>query len=546
VSELRADLRFRSIAGMVRQQAVRLASSPAIVDGAEELSYAELAQAMERVACGLIALGVAPGDRVAVWGPNSASWIVAAVGVHACGAVLVPVNTRFKGSEAAYVLRRSGAQVLFVCPELLGVEYVSMLREADPELADRIVQVLWPGFGATGDQLSWERFVAGGETVSRAVYEERLAATGPDDPADIIFTSGTTGHPKGVVLTHGQSLRAYEAFNDGFGLVPDDRYLVTNPFFHCFGYKAGWMLSLMVGATVLPHAVFDAGVVLGRVSRERVSVLAGPPTVFTSLLDEPSRAAHDLSSLRFAFTAAASIPVSLVRRMQADLAVAVGTGYGLTESTAIATVTKRDDDADTVATTVGAAVDGVELRVVDDRRHEVPIGQPGEVALRGFVVTRGYWDDPVATAEVIDEDGWLYTGDIGVLDERGYLRITDRKKDVFIVGGFNVSPVEVESLLLTDDRVAQVAVVGIPDERLGEAAAAFVVPRRGAPLSPEDVIASARTRMANYKVPRYVEVVDSLPVNASGKVVKGQLRARGAAAAARHPMPSGARAPSTP
>jgi HIP---CoA ligase len=451
------------------------------------------------------------------------------------------MNTRFKGSEAAYVLRRSGAKILFVHTEFLGVDYVSLLRVADPELADSLIQVGLPGSSVPLGIMSWESFIDGGSSVAPSLFAERLAAVGPEDPADVIFTSGTTGHPKGVVLTHGQSLRAYEAFNVGFGLRSRDRYLITNPFFHCFGYKAGWMLALMVGATVLPHAVFDADVVLNRIGRDRVSVLAGPPTMFTALLEGQHRSRHDLSSLRFAFTAASSIPVSLVRRMQAELEVEVGTGYGLTESTAIATVTMREDDVETIASTVGTAVEGVELRVVDDHHRTLPSGQAGEVALRGFVVTSGYWDDLDATDAVIDRDGWLYTGDIGILDERGYLQITDRKKDLFIVGGFNVSPAEVEGLLLADDRLAQAAVVGVPDDRLGEVAAAFVVLRGGVVLTPADVVNSARASMANYKVPRYVEVLDALPVNANGKVLKGDLRARATSLGQRTDAEAGAR-----
>jgi HIP---CoA ligase len=510
---------------MVRQQARRMGSSTAVVDGTGNLSYADLADAMDEVARGLIALGVAPGERVGLWAPNGAPWISAALGIHAAGGVLVPINTRFKGHEAAYVLRRSGARALMLCDQLLGANYPTMLRDADPELCSALPMVLLPGAPPTAGLMDWDTFVSGATSITTRDADARVESLGPDSVADVIFTSGTTGNPKGVVLGHGPSLRAYEAFNSGFGLRPDDRYLVTNPFFHCFGYKAGWMLSLLVGATALPHAVFDPGVVLDRVSRENVSVLAGPPAMFIALLEEHHRAPRDLSSLRFAFTAASSIPVTLVRRMQAELAVEVGTGYGLTESTAIATVTRRDDDAETVASTVGAAVEGVELRIVDDARAALSLGETGEVAIRGFVVTSGYWDDPEATAAIIDDEGWLYTGDIGSLDARGNLRITDRKKDLFIVGGFNVSPVEVEGLLLTDERLAQAAVVGVPDQRMGEVCAAFVVARPGRTVTPVDVVQSARQRMANYKVPRFVEVLDALPVNASGKVLKTELRA---------------------
>lgn len=525
----RADIAYGTIPGLVFERARTLETVTAIDDYSRQLTYSRLGGEVEQAACGLIALGLHPGDRVGIWAPNSAEWIVAAVAVHAVGAVLVPVNTRFKGDEATYVLRRSGCKALVVGQSFLGVDYLSALREADPEIEASLIKILMPGSPHSPSAMTWESFIAAGDGESSSAVAARLDALGAGDPADIIFTSGTTGHPKGVVLTHGQSLRAYEAFNTGFGLRAGDRYLITNPFFHCFGYKAGWMLSFLAGATALPHAVFDARDVLERIERDRVTVIAGPPTMFTSILDLPGET-PDLPSLRYAFTAASSIPVTLVRRMQAELSVEVGTGYGLTESTAIVTVTRPGDSAETVASTVGSPVEGIEVRIVDDHHEPVAVGHAGEVAVRGFNVMSGYWEDPDATARVIDADGWLYTGDVGALDSRNDLRITDRIKDIIIVGGFNVSPVEVESFLLSEERVAQVSVVGAPDDRLGEVAAAFVVPRTGSRLTSTEIVDWARAHLANYKVPRYVEIVDSLPVNASGKIQKTELRSRAAAA----------------
>ena len=345
--------------------------------------------------------------------------------------------------------------------------------------------------------------------------------------SDIIFTSGTTGAPKGVMLTHGQSIRAFDAFNAGFGLRDGDRYLVAPPFFHCFGYKAGWMLALMTGATTYPVAVFDARSMVEQIERDRITVITGAPTLITGMLDLLRAEAHDVSSLRYAFVSAAAVPYELVVRMRAELPVeAVGTGYGLTEATAMVSNTGYDDGPDVVARCSGRPIPGIEVKAVDADGHTVAQGTAGEILVRGFNVMRGYFEDPEATRAVIDGDGWLHTGDVGIIGDDGYLTITDRLKDMFIVGGFNAYPAEIENLLLGDDRIAQVAVVGVPDERLGEVGAAFVVPRPGTDLSPADVVEWARAHMANFKVPRHVELVDALPLNATGKVLKHELRAR--------------------
>jgi len=366
-----------------------------------------------------------------------------------------------------------------------------------------------------------------GRSVDAAEARRRAAAVGADDLSDIIFTSGTTGRPKGAMATHGQTLRVFEAWSEVIGLRAGDRYLVINPFFHTFGYKAGWVACLLRGATIIPQAVFDVDEAMARVAEERVTVLPGPPTLFQSILDAPRRKDYDLSSLRLAVTGAAVVPVELIRRMREELTFqTIVTGYGLTEATGTVTMCRAGDDAETIALTSGRAIPDTECRIVDEKGNEVPSGEPGEVVTRGYHVMRGYLDDPAATAEAIDADGWLHTGDIGVMDERGYVRITDRKKDLFIVGGFNAYPAEIEGLLLRHPAVSQVAVVGMPDGRLGEVGAAFVVLRPGRQLTPEVLIAWASDEMANFKVPRRVEIVDALPLNASGKVLKTELRDR--------------------
>ena len=359
-----------------------------------------------------------------------------------------------------------------------------------------------------------------------APLEARIASLGADDASDVVFTSGTTGSPKGVVMTHRQTLRAYLDWCDWADLRTGDRYVIANPFFHIFGYKAGCLACLMRGATIVPVAVFDAGVALELVERERISVLPGPPTIYHALLDHPARTRHDISTLRLAVTGAADIPVELIRRVREELPFErLLTGYGLTEAGTV-TGSRSNDDFEHIATTVGVPWPGFEVRTITQAGADAAPDEAGEVVVRGDTVMRGYLDDAEATANAIDADGWLHTGDLGTFDAHGYLRIVGRIKDMFIVGGFNAYPAEIENLLLGHQRVSQAAVIGVPDHRLGEVGKAFVVLGPGPSIEPEEIIEWARDEMANYKVPRTVEFLDSLPVNATGKVVKDDLRAR--------------------
>jgi acyl-CoA synthetase (AMP-forming)/AMP-acid ligase II len=336
-------------------------------------------------------------------------------------------------------------------------------------------------------------------------------------------------------MTHGRTLGVATDWVAMTGLGPDDRYLMVNPYFHMFGLKAGILACVAAGAAMLPEPVFDVDRALARVAEERVTVLPGPPTLYQSVLDHPDRARHDLTSLRLAVTGAADIPVTLIRRIVDELPFpTVVSGYGLTEA-GTASATALDDDAETVATTVGKARPGFAIRIVDQGR-DVPTGGTGEIVLRGPSVMAGYLDDPAATAQALSADGWLRTGDLGTLDQRGYLRIVGRAKDMFIVGGFNAYPAEIEGHLLRHPEVRQAAVIGIPDERLGEVGMAFVVTCSGDPAAGAEIRAWCRDEIANYKVPRVIEVVDALPVNATGKVEKEQLRAR---AAGGRPAPKG-------
>jgi acyl-CoA synthetase (AMP-forming)/AMP-acid ligase II len=522
---VRSDVTWPTIPAMVRDRARRSGDAEAVVCGTRRIDFAALGAMVQDAAKALLASGIETGDRVAVWAPNSLEWIVAALGVTTAGGVLVPVNTRFKGAEAAFVIGRSRARALFTVRGFLDTDYPALLAGAGVELPALEHTILLSG-DADGATVGWDEFLARGRAVPDADLDERVTSIGPDDPSDVVFTSGTTGNPKGVVMTHGQTLRAYLDWCDFADLREGDRYLIANPFFHIFGYKAGCLASLMRGAAIIPVAVFDAGEVLELVERERVSVLPGPPTIYHSLLDHPDHTRRDISSLRVAVTGAADIPVELIRQVRAELPFErILTGYGLTEAGTV-TGSRPDDDFEHIATTVGVPWPGFEVRTVTESGSDAPTGEPGEVVVRGETVMRCYLDDPDATAAAIDADGWLHTGDLGTIDADGYLRIVGRIKDMFIVGGFNAYPAEIENLLLRHPRIAQVAVIGVPDERLGEVPKAFVVLEPGPSLEPAEIIEWARGEMANFKVPRAVELLDGLPVNATGKVVKDELRAR--------------------
>lgn len=513
-----------TIPALVFAAARRHAGRCALADGEVRIDYAELPERVLAVSRALIAEGIQPGDRVAVWGPNRHDWILAALGIHCAGGVLVPINTRMKGNEAADILERSGTRLLFCVGQFLGIDYPAMLEPHRPASLERVVVLPCEAPSDHGD-LSWQGFLAAGSAVDMDEAQARALTVRPDDLSDLLFTSGTTGKPKGVMSAHGQNLRAFAEYVQVIGLRPGDRYLIVNPFFHAFGYKAGWLTCLLGGATILPHPVFDAEAVFQRIERDRITVLPGPPTLYLSMLAHPKLAESDLSSLRIAVTGAATIPPVLVERMRRELGFAVvTTAYGLTECGGLATICDPADDAETVATTCGRAIPGTEVRVVDGDNRPLPPGEAGEVCLRGFHVMQGYFENPQATAETIDAEGWLHTGDVGTLDARGYLRITDRLKDMFIVGGFNCYPAEIEAGLLEHPAIAQVAVIGVPDERMGEVGCACVVLRPGQQLDEPDLIAWSRQRMANYKVPRLVRFFEALPVNASNKVVKGELR----------------------
>lgn len=499
---------IQSLPQAVMAAALDHANVPAIVDG-EILTFSQLEKRVLQGAAAFIEAGLLHGDRVAIWAPNSAAWIVSCLAVQSAGGVVVTMNTRLKGLEAQYILNKTRARFLLTVGDFLDQDYRTLLNGLDLPYLERTLTL-------DGE---WTGFVAGGQDLDHA--RKVMANVSGDDASDILFTSGTTGHPKGVVSRHAQSVQAFVAWADCAGLQAGDRYLIINPFFHTFGYKAGWLSCLLKGATAYPVATFDPVQVFDLIASEAITVLPGPPTIFQQLLATSAETGRKLSSLRVAVTGAASVAPSLVMRMQDELGIRnVLTAYGLTESSGMVTMTQLNDDVERISQTCGRPITGVEVKCVDRLGATVPTGRQGEIWVRGFNVMAGYFEDEAATKQAIDAEGWLHTGDIGCFDEDGYLRVTDRMKDMFITGGFNCYPAEIERILMAHPAIAQVAVVGIPDERMGEIGKAFVVLRAGISANAEEIRQWSRANMANYKVPRAIEILDALPLNPAGKVQK--------------------------
>lgn len=521
---MRYDLTYRSIPGLVRAAAVQWGDEIYLVDGDEQWSFRDLEARMIDLARGLIALGIQPGDRVALCAPNSARWVQAATAVHAVGGVLVPLSTRFKADELRHILDSSGAKAVLAVDTFAGNDYVQIITDATSRSAAPAGLVLIEGAAREG-ALTLDELVERGASVLPQVVLDRIDAISPDDVADILFTSGTTGRAKGVPLGHGQSLQAYGWLSEMFTYRARETFAIIPPFFHGFGYKAGWLAGLLRGLRIIPISTFEPLTLLETIQREGVNLLNGPPAVFIDLMNHPRRDEFDLSSLRVGTTGAATIPLKVITDMRERLGLeVVVNAYGLTESTALVSTSRPGDDPERVATTVGRAADGLEVIVVDDDGVAVEPGVSGEIWVRGYTVMRGYWNDDAATAEAITPEGFLRTGDIGVLDDDGFIRITDRKKDLFIVGGFNAYPAEIEAILLRCPGIHNIAVVGAPDERMGEVGWAFVVREPDADLTEGDVVSFARAHLANFKVPRRVVFLDDLPRTPSLKVTKEPLR----------------------
>jgi acyl-CoA synthetase (AMP-forming)/AMP-acid ligase II len=510
-----------TIPGAVERTAAQVADRPAVRQGADQLTYGELLDAGRGAAAAVIGAGIGPGERVGLWAPNTIEWAVVSLGILFAGGVVVPVNTRYTATEAAGIIDRSGCRLVFAEGEFLGR---SLAAETITSTAASTVVSLGPA--AVAGAIGLDDLRSGAGPHLAAEVDRRLRALRADDISHVQFTSGTTGRAKGAMLRHDAMVRTTVEWTRVVGLGPGDRYPIVSPFSHIGGHKTGLLATLTAGATALPFPTLDIRALVDTIDAHRVTVLQGPPTMFHALIGQARRSDPSrFRSLRVAITGAATVPPALIRDLSEVLGIrSVFTSYGLSESTGVCTITRAGDPIDVVAETSGLPIPGVEVRTVEPGGRLLAAGEQGEIVVRGFNVMAGYLDDAEATA-VAMRGGWLHTGDVGWVGQDGRLRIVDRLNDMVIVGGFNVYPAEVEEVLLQHPAIDQVAVVGVPDDRMGEVPAAFVVPARGREPGADEVTDFCRTRLANFKVPRHVWLVESLPVNAAGKVHKPELRA---------------------
>jgi fatty-acyl-CoA synthase len=483
-------------------------------------TYAQLGTAVDELARALMAAGLATGDRIGIWAPNCAEWTLVQYATAKLGAILVNVNPAYRTSELEYALKQSGCRMLVAAPAFKTSDYRAMIEGVRPSLPEleRVVFL---------DSPDWDELMAGAPDVPADELRARSDALAPDDPINIQYTSGTTGFPKGATLTHRNILNNGYFVGQGCRYTEEDRICIPVPFYHCFGMVMGNLGATTHGAAmVIPAPAFEPEATLRACAQERCTSLYGVPTMFIAQLDHPRFADYDLSSLRTGIMAGSPCPVEVMKRVIEQMHMSeVGICYGMTETSPVSTQTAHDDPLDKRVGSVGRVHPHVEVKIVDpEGGATVARGDPGELCTRGYSVMAGYWNDPERTAEAIDPDGWMHTGDLATMDEEGYVNIVGRSKDMVIRGGENVYPREVEEFLYSHPDIADVQVIGVPDERFGEELMAWVIPRAGASLDADAVRAFCQGRIAHYKIPRYVKTVDAFPMTVTGKVQKFKMR----------------------
>ncbi len=495
--------------------------SDALVSVQQDLrySYTAFAAQTDRVARGLIALGVAKGDRVGIWSPNYAEWVLIQYATARIGAILVTINPAYRSSELEYVLKQSGISVLIAAEAFLSSDYRSMIEEVSGKVpTERVIYL------HTSD---WDTLLDGAESVSHNQLEQRSTTLNPDDPINIQYTSGTTGFPKGATLSHRNILNNGYFIGEACKYTAEDRVCIPVPFYHCFGMVLGNLACTTHGAAmVIPAAGFDPQATLHAVAAERCTSLYGVPTMFIAELAEPDLASYDLSTLRTGIMAGSPCPIEVMRQVVDRMNMSeVTIAYGMTETSPVSTQTSADDPLEKRVSTVGRVHPHVEIRIVDPETGEVvPRGTSGEFQTRGYSVMLGYWNDEARTAEAIDPGGWMHTGDLAVMDDEGYVNIVGRIKDMIIRGGENVYPREVEEFLYTHPDVMEVQVIGVPDVRYGEEVMAWIQLHEGTNTTETDIRDFCRGTIAHYKVPRYVKFTDSFPMTITGKIQKFKMR----------------------
>jgi len=529
-----------TIGQLVDRTAARYPENEALVypDRGLRYTYKEFREVCNKFAKGLLKLGVRKGDHTAIWATNVAEWVIAQFGCAGIGAVLVTVNTNYKLYELEYLLKQSDSKTLIMIEGTKNSDYQGMIYELCPELGNcppgelvserlpLLKNIIVIGNKRYPGMFSWEDIIKMGENVSDEELQARKAILDPDDIITIMYTSGTTGFPKGVMLTHHNLITNASGTAACMDLGPTDRVCIPVPFFHCSGSVSGNMCCVLTGATMVPVEVFDPAQVLKTVEKERCTVLHGVPTMFIMELELMEKEKFNTSSLRTGIMAGSPCPVKVLKKaMEVMNMREIVVAYGQTEASPGITNTRTSDPVELRISTVGRALPGVEVKIVNpETGEEVPRGVEGEICARGSNIMKGYYKMPEATAKAIDKDGWLHTGDLGIMDENGYCKFTCRLKDIIIRGGENISPSEIEEFIITHPSVKNVQVVGVPSSKYGEEVMAFIQLKEGQKLTQEMVQSFCKGKIANCKIPKYVVFVDSFPLNAGGKVQKCQLR----------------------
>jgi fatty-acyl-CoA synthase len=508
-----------TIGGNLRGTVARWAERLALLSRHQNVrwTYAELGEKVDRLACGLLRTGIGRGDRVGIWAPNCAEWVLVQYATASIGAVLVNINPAYRSHELSYVLKQSGVKLLVSAQTFKTGDHRSMVGEVRAECPDLEQAVFL-------ESAEWVQ-LAEGELAPQAL-QTAAASLSFDDPINIQYTSGTTGFPKGATLSHHNILNNGFLVGELLGYTKADRVCIPVPFYHCFGMVMGNLASTSHGACmVIPAPSFDPEQTLSAVAAERCTSLYGVPTMFIAELEHPRFSEFDLRSLRTGIMAGSPCPTEVMRRVVSEMHMGeVSICYGMTETSPVSTQTRRDDDLDRRVATVGRPGPHVEVKIVDPAGLTVPFGEPGEFCTRGYSVMLGYWDDPERTAEAIDAERWMHTGDLATMDERGYCKIVGRIKDMVIRGGENVYPREIEEFLYSHPDIADVQVIGVPDARYGEELCAWVRLRDGATLTDEQLREYCREKLAHHKVPRYVLFVSEFPMTVTGKVQKFVMR----------------------
>jgi fatty-acyl-CoA synthase len=495
----------------------------------QRYTYAELDDAVNQLARGLMAIGLQPGDRLGIWSPNNAEWVLIQYATAKTGVILVNINPAYRTSELAYVLKQSGCRMLVAAKAFKTSDYAAMVAEVRPDLP-ALEKTIYLNHGDTpgpGDSPDWEQLLEAATSVSHEALRERMAGLEFDDPINIQYTSGTTGFPKGATLSH------HNILNNGFFIGEACRYTEADsvcipvPFYHCFGMVLGNLACTTHGAAmVIPEAAFEPQSVLETVAAEHCTSLYGVPTMFIAELEHPEFENYDLTSLRTGIMAGSPCPVEVMKQVVSRMHMEdVTICYGMTETSPVSTQTVPEDSLEHRVSTVGRVHPHVEIKVIDpETGRTLPRGEPGELCTRGYSVMTGYWDDPERTAEAIDAAGWMHTGDLATMDADGYLNIVGRIKDMIIRGGENIYPREIEEFLYTHPDVSDVQVIGVPDVKYGEELMAWVKVREGATLTEQALKGFCQGRIAHYKVPRYIKFTGDFPMTVTGKIQKFKMR----------------------